>query len=136
MSVVGWSDEVTGWYGATPRPTSCTVTVVNCRKPVPWTMYTVSPSPKGWLTHSSGVVPTWWKVHGGGFATGPGSVTRAVLLAVLVLTARALWLPLAVPAIAAALGDRLLLEVPAGVSPTARAPGPCSAAPIPMPPPS
>src|SRR5580704_15805602 len=112
MSVVGWTVEVTGSYGPTPMPRSCTVTVVNVRKPVPWMMNTVSPSPIGWLTHSSGVVSTRCRAHGGGDATGPGSVTRAVLLTVLVLTARALWLPLAVPAIAAALGDRVLPGVP------------------------
>jgi len=48
-------------------------------------MNTVSPSPKGWLTHSSGVVPGWWGVHGGGDVTGPRSVPLVVLLAVLLL---------------------------------------------------
>src|SRR5487761_103008 len=85
MSVTGWSGEVTGWSGETPTPTSLTVTVAKVGKPVPWMMYTVSPSPNGWLTHSSGVLPGWRGEHGGDDATGAGSVTPFVLLAVLLL---------------------------------------------------
>jgi len=28
--------------------------------------YTVSPSPKAWLTHSAGPLPVGWLAHGGG----------------------------------------------------------------------
>jgi hypothetical protein len=93
------------------------VTVVKRRKPVPWMMNTVSPSPKGWLTHSSGVVPAWWAAHGGGDATGPGMVVPAVLVA-------------EPPGVAVSLAAIL------GLSPAARAPDPCTSAPIQMPPPS
>jgi hypothetical protein len=70
-------------------------------------MNTVSPSPKGWLTHSSGVVPGSWGVHGGGDATGPGSVPLVVLLAVLLL------------AVLVRVAVALLLAAPCGPAPAA-----------------